>query len=289
MAQTREQRLRAKKVYDLNVSRGVAHTYPAAEALELAERQLRENGWSIDQLQAAAGLSPNAVWLLRHRRKRVMASTMEALRVLPYRDRLKPAPVPSRATTLRLRALACEGYDMWTLARELGLTRPVRYDRWTTVNRDIAESVLALVKRLSGIPGPTPRAGVIARSRGWLPVSAYDQELFWDVEWDGMDGVLREPTPAERVAELEHLIRTGVTMSEAISRTGAVECRPRQVLNALLCEGKWVEIEKIRLAMEPAGFNWFTVITAATRSPEIERRPSRSDVPQWRLKIEEQA
>lgn len=256
---------------------------PTAEVADLIREQLAATGFSQRQLSTATGI--NALHfrrILAGKPAWVKATTRDLIRDLPLRVLVRPVRLPPLGTVLRLQALAAAGYSVHQVARECGARTPLDVGS-KFVERALAERVLDAVKRLGETPGPTPRAGVIARNKGWLQAGAYDPELFYDVEWDGLNGVPTPVTAAERVEDAADLLAGGSALSDACHRAGidSSTVRPGQWATLALSSGYWRSVDELRPIAVSLGYNWDTVKTAAHRSG-IESRETLGEY-WWRL------
>jgi DNA-binding CsgD family transcriptional regulator len=97
--------------------------------------------------------------------------------------------VPAIGTARRLQGLTAEGHSAPTLARLLGIgINPVK--QWRAhltprVTRHTHHMVVALVRRLDGVPGSSGVARSHAEQQGWVPVAA----------WDDIDDPDAQPVP----------------------------------------------------------------------------------------------
>jgi hypothetical protein len=148
---------------------------------------LRKSGVGATKAAKAAGVAPDLVtrYVSDRRRplpKRIRAGVAEALlQVTPLAGRLAGERVPSLGSRRRARALSAIGWSMAEQASRVGLERLVYSN---SINRsEMSAGRAALIRemyeRLSGTPGPSERARVLARRRGWAAPLAWD-----DVDMD---------------------------------------------------------------------------------------------------------
>lgn len=157
------------------------------------------------------------------------AATAEAIRQLNLM-RGEPGRVPALGTVRRLRALTRLGYDMVTLAREIGC-QPMMVKKWVDrtepdayVFRPTAEKVAAVYERLQMRlpPAETPtQRNAVSRARGRAERNGWPPPL----AWDNPDNPNETPTgwqyrPADRADTLADLLDRSAGISEALRVLG---------------------------------------------------------------------
>jgi transcriptional regulator with XRE-family HTH domain len=196
--------------------RGVSRRVPADKALRLLDMRERELGGvpSENALARALGISYRVIACLRK-------GETKYVEIGTYRKLLQPlgAPptyVPPRATVLRVRALQAEGWRGLDLIEALGANSSL-YSRSSKMFYTTAAKVVEFVA--SAEPGTSQQSATMARNKGWLPRSAYDQDLFLDPLWDGVGGLLSADAGTEAVVEdFFFLLETGVSIADALVR-----------------------------------------------------------------------
>lgn len=90
--------------------------------------------------------------------------------------RAQPLRVDSTGTRRRIQALVAIGWNLEVLAQKLGTARAAVGDYMCIkpVNASTARRVAAVYNQLSMTPGPSRRAQVRARNKGWVPPFGWD-------------------------------------------------------------------------------------------------------------------
>lgn len=110
--------------------------------------------------------------------------------------RAQPLRVDSTGTRRRIQALVAIGWNLEVLAQKLGTARGAVGDYMCIkpVNASTARRVAAVYNQLSMTPGPSRRAQVRARNKGWVPPFGWD-----DAEIDDPNA---QPVSAPKVPKL---------------------------------------------------------------------------------------
>lgn len=149
-----------------------------------AKRHLRawktKTGAGLDTFAKLSGVGKRTLFDVQHgRRDLISRHTDSAIRAVP----LKAVRVPDRnevdvtVTRRKAQALAAIGWSLTWQSTELNRI-PTNYFRsilsHSVVTRQTADAVDALYRELHLTPGPSNRAKIGARKRGWPPPLAYD-------------------------------------------------------------------------------------------------------------------
>lgn len=217
-----EQRHRRGKLSRYRVANGLSAFVSVEEAVALIRTQQRKHGLPSPRMfAAAAGIRSASYWkIMAGRQGKVTVDVMRRLMELPNLHEVAPRRLPPGGTRLRLQALAVAGYGVWDITHGLGGKHPASHVG-AFVLRDTAEKILAFTDEVVRQPGPRPHASKLARTHGWKAWDEFDQELFWDLSWDGQGGELKPLEGAELLEEYDFLRSTGVGHMEAIERLGA--------------------------------------------------------------------
>lgn len=110
--------------------------------------------------------------------KRLHARTGQQLLAIGA-DRLTGLPdhaiVDSTGTHRRVRAMAAMGYPVADTLREISAQSAMMHR--PTVTAGTARKTIKLYRERSYVPGPSPRAAQIARSKGWPPPAAWNNDI----------------------------------------------------------------------------------------------------------------
>lgn len=180
-------------------------------------------GWSLRSIAAAAEVSATTLSRLS-RAERASCSPDVIRRILTVRpdgiaettNRPGAEPfVPRVGTVRRLQALMFMGYSHSDLAAEGIDSRNLlnQQGRWVTRSRH--DAVAEVYRRLASVPGPTPRAGRVARKLGYVGPAAWD-DIDRDPEPDLVDDIDLETDDIDSVA-IERVMAgdRGVALSKA--------------------------------------------------------------------------
>lgn len=132
--------------------------------------------------------------------------------------------VPALGTTRRLQALVANGYSQTHLIGRLGWPEngtcsELFLGQRPNVAVRRAEDVKALFNQLQMIPGTDRNARRRAKSKGWLPPLAWDEERIDDPTYEPV--VVQTPrTPEDDFTDFEYLISSGVGVEAACARLG---------------------------------------------------------------------
>jgi hypothetical protein len=205
---------------------GRATVVPAERALAHVNR-LRAAGMSDGAILRAAGLGDHVLRDLPHRTRGIL-STTEA-RILAVRPGAHHQYlVPALGTTRRLRALGAMG---WTLADIASRTRMSKKTLsllmagcQECMTREGAEQITSVYDQLCMRCGPSERARVMARRKGWAPPLAWDEGTMDDPHATPDPNAI--PDPEERpgaelnMAQFMELLDFGQLPEQAAARVG---------------------------------------------------------------------
>jgi lambda repressor-like predicted transcriptional regulator len=175
-------------------------------------------GRTLPTLAAASGVCKDSL-------RAIHTGTTSRVRI-GNADKLAATPLPPTATgcARRVQALRRIGYSLPGISAAAGITlgglQSALNRRWWSDR--MAQQLSDSYERISGTPGPSARARLIAIREGCAPPLA----------WDGVDiddpvavpdlGETRRRTPAELIAEYEHLTRLGVSPERAARQLNVV-------------------------------------------------------------------
>lgn len=222
MAVWRVDRRRRQKVSRMRVARGISAYVPATEAAELIAQQRVEHRLTTRRsfCQAAGIAASTYQKIVSGSQKVVSRALLRQLQELPNLDSTMPGQLPPGGTNARLGALAVAGYGVWDVAQMLGHRQPLKLAQCFVLT-PTAEKILALTDEVVRQPGPRLHASKVARTRGWHAWDEYDQDLFWDLRWDGSGGLSKPLRGAELLDEYLFLRQAGVGHLDAAQRLGA--------------------------------------------------------------------
>lgn len=230
-------RRRERKLYRLQRERGMRRMCDGERCRAHLE-WLRERGVGQTTVAFGTGLSEHTLWLIATgRRSRVMNET--ARRILSFTPEAAKAigvdrPVDATATRLRVQALAALGYPQDFIARRCGRSRG-GFDMGQRISQRRALAVLELCREIGDTPGPSRKAAVQARNRGWCTPAAWDEELFYDPAWGGSEPTTTTTISVDRAEEYlrEHdwLAEAGIVQAEIARRLGITPGYLQQLLN----------------------------------------------------------
>lgn len=145
--------------------------------------QLRQLGWTWDQIGDTAGVAPDTIrHMMRRAAPRCRADFAAALLSVPAEPTASILPVPAHGTRRRLQALMWMGWPMATVAARIGVSEGWLYSlrRAATVPARLALLVHGVYGELAAVPGPSRVAAGKARARGYAPPAAWDEDTIDD-------------------------------------------------------------------------------------------------------------
>jgi transcriptional regulator with XRE-family HTH domain len=215
--------------------RGQRRRCDATQARHHIERLLAQN-WTQAQIARAARLAHHIISDVRRGRPIVAVATAYAILSVP----IGPAPADLRdtdatGTMRRLRALVAIGYPIAQLAPRIGIYPTalgnIARGELHTVRLTTADTVALHYQQLICQPGPSSRARIEARKKGWHGPLAWD-----DIDDPNCqpetDGQTNAPRRHKAVIDLEVIARRtkqGHTAEEIAEEIG---CHKRSVVRA---------------------------------------------------------
>lgn len=204
---------RTQSVIRLRSEQGLTNRIPVAEAKAALMQQRKATGDNrIMPLARALGVDYRVI-------KGIEDGSLQYVQRATLQRLQKPLPTPetvsSTATMLRLRALQAEGWTIVQLADALGCSSAL-FTRYPVVWYETAVKVVDFV--MAAEPGTSRLAGAVARKKGLLPRSAFDQDCLRDPLWDGLGGLITEPTKEDLIAEVRFLAEQGSKPEEIAGR-----------------------------------------------------------------------
>lgn len=207
--------------YRRTIRMGLNGYVPVGPVREHVAR-LRELGWTYEQIAEAAGVS---TWV-PHRAgtgqvKRLWKDRADAVLKVPLQPRGSHRGVDSTGTRRRVQALAWMGWPCAEVARRAGTTRrtlatlilPHR-----SISFALAGRVAKVYDELCMVPGPSKVAAAKARTLGFAPPLAWDEDTIDDPA--AAPDVGGDPGRGVDWGELRHLVRSGCSVDEAARRLG---------------------------------------------------------------------
>lgn len=214
-----------------------------ADPVRVHLRYLMDNGISVKRTAALTGLASSAVSAILYGRSerghapypRVLKTTAEKiLAIRPTLENMAPGHVvDGTGTGRRLQALVAIGWSMSRLGQRLGIEigNMGRVVTGGPVTAARAVAVKALFEELWNQPQEgheqrsrisANRARNYARARGWAPPLAWDDETIDDPSAtpEGFQELSRFVPAEDRIADVEHLLSSGVIGDELVSRSG---------------------------------------------------------------------
>jgi hypothetical protein len=143
--------------------------------------------------------------------------------------------IDATGTRRRVRALVRIGWPTSELAARLGVSFQNVYDYTIRdkVRRSTAAKVAALYDELSMLPGPSSSASIRARSKGWPPPLAWDDDEIDDPAARPAHNAHGEVEGRPRDVELENrvlvLTRAGLSAAEIALRLGTNKRRVTRI------------------------------------------------------------
>lgn len=211
----------------LDHHRGQRRRTDATQTRHHIERLLAA-GWTKAQIARAAGVAHRTVGAVVGGVANISKRT--ALAILSVQ--IGPAPddardVDATGTVRRLRALVAIGWPIAHLAKRLGMydtaVGNIARGELAQVRATTAENVAALYRELCRLPGPSQRARIDARKKGWHGPLA----------WDDIDNPAEEPdTEGTVLAARRH---KAVIDREQVARLTAQGLSAAQIADVIGC------------------------------------------------------
>ena len=154
-----------------------------AQPLKDHVAMLMASGMSFRAIALTAGYTSRNALADSMTRSRVRPATMaRILAVSPNRDNRRDGYVDATGSRRRLQALAVNGYSTRDLAGRLGhkhaaTVQDIASGKTPTVRYRTMDAIRDLYEELWDKPGGNDRSASIARSKGWLPALAWDDDL----------------------------------------------------------------------------------------------------------------
>ncbi len=220
----RRDRDRRRKLYRVEHARGVRRMADASRCREhLAE--LAARGIGRGTIAAGTGIYRSTLYRIACGDTKNVKRTVEQ-RILAFNPGVADTVANSRivdatATRLRYQALVALGYTQAFIAKETGRDASC-LDLGARVQLRRALAVLELCRRIQDIPGPSRKAAVQARNKGWRVPADYDEDLFYDPSWDGTepDCASGSSTALHYLAEYDFLSSDGMLAEQIAEKLG---------------------------------------------------------------------
>jgi hypothetical protein len=217
------------------MSRSLVDAEPARKHVLWLRDELKV---SEKRIAAAAGISTSTLQaVLRcntrahqtERRARILGAT--AARILAVKP--PSTMVSMEASIIRVQALNALGYRqvdiMALMTRKIANLNVNRGKRGATITREKAQDILDVCLLVGDRPGPNPLTAKRSGTRGFRVPADYDEDLFYDIEWDGTEPEWEEQSRAEAIlqdaAEIERTLREPSNQEEARRNRELIEER----------------------------------------------------------------
>lgn len=180
---------RKRKQYRREYDRGLRRTCDAAACRQHLQMLARLK-IGLRTISRATGVTmPSLLHIAKGSRTRIKIDT--ARRILGFTPAdaatiANDALVDATATRLRFQALIALGYTQEYISHATGRSN-VDFDLRDRIKRRRALAILELCKQVGDTPGPSRKAALQARRKGWRPPADYDEELFYEPSWDGTE------------------------------------------------------------------------------------------------------
>jgi hypothetical protein len=135
--------------------------------------------------------------------------------------------VDATATHLRYQALIALGYTQAWVATSTGRAH-VGMDLGQRVARRRALAILELCRTVGDTPGPSHKAALQAKNRGWRMPADFDEDLFYSPAWDGTEpDVACTLSPSAKLTHVQDYDflheTTGLSVLDAAPRLGVTQ------------------------------------------------------------------
>ena len=204
---------RHQKRYRLDRARGVQRLVDAQPLREHVDK-LTQAGMSQWDITIAAGWKSRNALADAYRRAHVTPATLARVLAVnaPPVSRLN-GYVDATGSRRRLQALAVMGWPTRRIAHELGNLDPQTYQyiqsgRTKTIRRRTAQAIAELYDRLWNQHGPSPKSAAVARSKGWAPPLAWDDDFLDDPQAKPHSGRWSPKTMRDRQQVVEDFLDT---------------------------------------------------------------------------------
>lgn len=145
--------------------------------------------------------------------EKILAFTTKAAARVP-----NSSLVDATASIKRMQALRAMGYSTEWIAERCG-GGPALEIRGSKVTRVRANAILAACLEAGETPGPCERAAKYARKQGWRRPIEYDEDLFYDIEWDGSEpDAAVECRGIQLTSEYDHLKSCGMSEDDGAAK-----------------------------------------------------------------------
>jgi len=212
-----------------------------AQPLKDHVAMLMAAGMSLRAISLTAGYTSRNALADSMTRSRVRPATLaRILAVNPQRDNRRDAYIDATGSRRRLQALAVNGWSTRSLATRLGHKHPttvqdIASGKTPTIRLRSMEAIRDLYEQLWDQPGPSQRTAAIAKSKGWLPALAWDDDLIDRPEHEAED-VRRRGMPGGgsgiTLEDIEEAREQGYVTAEQIGwRLGVKRDTVHQILS----------------------------------------------------------
>jgi DNA-binding CsgD family transcriptional regulator len=212
-----------------------------AQPLKDHVAMLMASGMSFRAIALTAGYTSRNALADSMTRSRVRPATMaRILAVNPQRDNRRDAYIDATGSRRRLQALAVNGYSTRDLAGRLGhkhaaTVQDIASGKTPTVRYRTMDAIRDMYEELWDQPGPSQRTAAIAKSKGWLPALAWDDDLIDRPDHEAED-VRRRGVPGGgsgiTLEDIEEARKQGYVTAEQIGwRLGVKRDTVQQILS----------------------------------------------------------
>lgn len=217
-------------------SERVAADWCDAEPARLHVQALQAQGMGYKRVAAQAGLSVSVLHALLwgkhgHPAKRMLRRNADAILAVTF-DAADGAIADPTGTVRRIRALQAIGWPLREIGERIGIATSnlgTIACGYRAVTHATARKVAQVYDELSMSPGPSRRSITMARSRGWLPPLAWDDDVIDDPgAWAdlGADPEVMENVPNLDEVAIERLI-AGDLRWDALTKHERIEAARR--------------------------------------------------------------
>lgn len=202
-----------QKRYRLDRARGVERLVDAQPLRDHVDA-LTAAGMSQWDITIAAGWKSRNALADAYRRSKVTPRTLQrVLSVTAPPVSRRNGYVDATGSRRRLQALAVMGWPTRRMAAMLGNLDPQTYQyiqsgRTRTIRRRTAEDIADLYDRIWDQPGPSRKSASIAKSKGWVPPLAWDDDDIDNPDATPHGGEWVPRTSAQREQLIEDFLDT---------------------------------------------------------------------------------